>query len=95
MREEIEQQVQDFLRSGGEVKEIPRGQSGVARGELIRPVFNDGKPKETRTPCGELLKSIDSRRLLKEKPKLATNHRRAKRRVIYDDFGEPLREVWE
>lgn len=94
LREEIEQQVQAFLCSGGQVQTIPRGQSGMAPGELIRPVFHDGKPKETRTPCDEVLKSIDARRLAKEHPK-QVKKRKPKRKVIYDDFGEPIREVWE
>jgi|SRR5210317_130256 len=95
LRAELQAQVEAFVRSGGEVKHIPRGQSGVAQGELIRPVFNDGKPRETRTPCDDVVKSIDARRLAKEQPGLIKKLRRPKRKVIYDDFGEPLREVWE
>ena len=95
LREEIERQVQDFLRSGGEVKAIPRGQSAMGRGELIRPVFHDGKPKETRTPCDDALKAIDSRKVSKTAHSSTTKHRKPKRKVIYDDFGEPIREVWE
>lgn len=95
LRSEMEQQVKDFLHAGGEVKAVPRGQSGLNRGELIRPVFNDGKPKESRTPVNEVLKHIDARRTAKEKHQDVTKPRRPKRKVIYDDFGEPLREVWE
>jgi len=95
LRAEIDAQIEAFKRSGGEVKQIPRGQSGVMNGDLIRPVFNDGKPRETRTPCEDVLKTIDARRLLKEKPRLLKKLRRPQRKVIYDDFGEPLREVWE
>jgi hypothetical protein len=95
IRAELEQQVQDFLRSGGEVKEIPQGQTGVPHGGLIRPVFNDGKPRESRTSCEGVLQTIDARRLIKERPKLARKLSKPKRKVIYDDFGEPIREVWE
>jgi len=95
IRAEIEQQVQDYLRSGGEVKEIPQGESGVQNGALIRPVFNDGKPREERTPVDGVLKVIDARRLTKERPNLVKKLKRAKRKIIYDDFGEPIREVWE
>lgn len=95
LRAELQAQVEAFVRSGGEVQHIPRGQSGVAKGDLIRPVFNDGKPRETRTACDEVLKTIDARRLAKEKPRLLKKLGKPKRKVIYDDFGEPLREVWE
>lgn len=95
IRAELKAQVDAFVRSGGEVKQIPRGQSGVVHGQLIRPVFHDGKPKETRTPCDTVLKTIDARRISKEKTGLLKKLRKPQRKVIYDDFGEPLREVWE
>lgn len=95
LRSEMEQQVQDFLHAGGEIKAVPRGQSGLQRGELVRPVFNDGKPKESRTPVNEVVQHIDARRSSKEKRQDVTKPRRLKRKVIYDDFGEPIREVWE
>lgn len=95
IRAEIERQVQDFLRSGGEVKEIAQGESGVQNGALIRPVFNDGKPRQERTPVEGVLKVIDARRIEKERPKLAKKLKKPQRKIIYDDFGEPLREVWE
>ena len=95
IRAELQKEVQDFLSSGGEVKQIPRGQSGVPNGGLIRPVFNDGKPREERTPGSDVLKDIDARRLAKEHPKLLKKARKPQRKIIYDDFGEPIREVWE
>jgi len=95
IRAELQAQMDAFLRSGGEVKQIPRGMSGVAQGELIRPVFHDGKPKESRTPCDQVLQTIDARKISKEKPALLKRLRKPQRKVIYDDFGEPLREVWD
>jgi hypothetical protein len=42
-----------------------------------------------------VLKDIDARRLAKEHPKLLKKARKPQRKIIYDDFGEPIREVWE
>jgi len=94
IRAELQAQMDAYVRAGGEVKQIPRGLSGVAQGSLIRPVFHDGKPKESRTPCDKVLQTIDARRIAKEKPGLLKKLRKPQRKVIYDDFGEPLRVVW-
>ncbi len=94
IRKELERQVQDYVRDGGEIKRVRPGESGVEDGAAFQPPFSDGRPAQTRTPAMDVLAAIDARRKQpKQKPKPAPRQQ-PRKKVIYDDFGEPLREVW-
>lgn len=94
VRDEIEQQVQDFLSRGGSVKQVRSGTSGLADGEPPPSMAFD-RPKQDRTPVPEVVAAIDSRRSSRTKPKKTIKARRGPRKkIIYDDFGEPIREIW-
>ena len=94
LRDELNQQVSEFLDHGGSVKEVPRGLSGRedARGPLVS-IF-DGQGGEDRTPGPEVVAAIEARR--KPHPPLHKSNRkpRPRKRVILDDFGQPLRWEW-
>jgi hypothetical protein len=98
MRRELEQATEAFLHSGGEVNNIPVGISAWEPGTRpppSRPLF--AEPPGERTPVPEVVATIEARReALKQERKPAARQRRgrARRKVIYDDFGEPLRHVW-
>ena len=86
MRAELERAMQQYLSQGGEVRRVPAGASAWEPGTRpapSRPLFNE--PRDPRTPV------MKARRRRVRKPRT----RRARRRVIYDDFGEPIRHVWE
>jgi len=54
--------------------------------------------RQERTPVPDVLRAIDERRDARRKPQKKTTAKRSsgpKKKVIYDDFGEPLRVVWE
>lgn len=92
LHQEMEQQVQEFLHKGGHVNEVPRGLSGRldANGPLIS-IF-DGNSQEDRTPLPEVVAAIEARK----KPQLAQKLKktRPRKKVILDDFGQPLRWEW-
>ena len=98
LRRQIEEQVRDFLRDGGEVAQVPKGLSG--RDPLAgphRPVRNSiNEPRAERTYVPEVIAAIEARR----RPRPPAPSRRQSRRqpprkkVIYDEFGEPVRLVW-
>jgi SutA RNAP-binding domain len=99
IRAQLEQETSKFLREGGNVNEIPQGQSGKEAGQapifLNRRLF-DEKPTP-RTPVPDVVATIEERRkaLLKRSPKpKRTRLPRSRLKTIYDDFGEPLRTVW-
>ncbi len=96
----LEQEIEDFLQQGGEVKSVPRGLSANPGGQPPS-TFAAGRlftePRESRTPVPEVVAAIEERRALQRK-RTATPRRsrlpQPRRKVVYDDFGEPLRRVW-
>lgn len=96
IRAEIEQQVADFLRQGGAVDEVERGISGHDNDNgPIKPDNNAfQQPRAERTYVPEVVAALEQRRKkMHEKPKPVK--RRPRKKIIYDDFGEPLRWEWE
>lgn len=94
VRDRLQQDIEAFLRHGGEVEQMHMGASALNDGEAITEPFQ--RPRQERTPLPQVVAAIEARR----QSKLAKNQPKAKRRksprkkVIYDDFGEPIREVW-
>lgn len=96
VRNQLEQEIEDFLKQGGEVKAMPHGASGLVDGRYGQALTFEGG-KEQRTPVDHALKSIDQR---KEQNRARSSARPAtpkkpRKKIIYDDFGEPVRIVWE
>ena len=103
LRRELDRQVDTFLREGGQVHEIPRGLSGrnPVDGPLPNPPFvgahtqdsGEQPMHEGRVYLTEVIAAIEARR---KPPALAKRVvHRARKKFIYDDFGEPIRWVWE
>jgi hypothetical protein len=99
IRNELLQETERFLEGGGSVNEIPRGLSGKEPGDslvfLNRQLFDE--PKTPRTPVPEVVAAIEARRheKFKHKPRHKSKVTSPKRKTLYDDFGEPLRRVWQ
>lgn len=98
LREELEQATRQFLNKGGEVDEVPVGTSAWEPGTRpppSSPLFTE--PKSERTPVDDVVATIEARReAMRGRPKRSSRgtSRRPKQRVLYDDFGEPVRRVW-
>lgn len=92
LHQELENQIQEFLTQGGQVNEVPRGLSG--RADANSPLISifDGAGQEDRTPLPEVVAAIEARKKpqLVQKPKKL----RPRKKVILDDFGQPLRWEW-
>lgn len=99
VREELEQATKQFLSAGGSVNAVPTGVSAWEPGTRpppSRPLFEE--PRSSRTPVQDVVATIEARReslKTRRKPVRKPRSQRRRRRVIYDDFGEPLRHVWE
>lgn len=98
-REELQQEMDRFLAQGGDVETVPRGVSGKEPGDA--PLFLNGRlfvePKATRTLIPEVVAAIESRRTAMRNRKPVRKRSRLpqpRHKIIYDDFGEPLRKVW-
>lgn len=98
-RQELEQAMERYLRQGGEVSRVPPGTSAWEVGTRPppdRPLFSE--PSNDRTPVSDVIARLEARReAMKGRRKQTAKPRRQRprRRVIYDDFGEPLRHVWD
>lgn len=99
MRAELQEETERFLNRGGAVENVPRGVSGKNPGDppvfLNRRLFTE--PPAPRTPVPEVVAAIDARRMLNLRRRPVRKRSRLpqpRRKVIYDDFGEPLRRVW-
>ena len=98
-RAQLELETKRFLNRGGTVDAIPRGTSGKNANEpplyLTRRLFD--QPRAERTFVPEVVAAIEARRSekLKRRPTPKRSRLpRLRRKIIYDDFGEPLRKVW-
>ena len=94
LRKDIVRKTEEYLSRGGEITKHHAGES-AERGDVPRekPAFVRNEASATKTYLKDLVAAIDDR---KGKTKTLPNVqlRRPKKKIIYDDFGEPLREVW-
>ena len=92
---ELDKQIADFLENGGKIANIERGTSG--RESAQGPIKPDNnafqQPRTERTYIPEVVAAIEERRKTKPAP-VKPKNRRPKKKMIYDDFGEPLRWEW-
>jgi hypothetical protein len=93
MRDELENQLKEFLQQGGAVKAVAQGVSGRENtGEPLKSIFS-GQASEDRTLVPEVVAAIEERRKPASASK-AVRRRRPKKKIILDDFGQPLRWEW-
>jgi len=95
MRDELRKKTEEFLKRGGEIKQHNQGETGEpADKPRARSVFVSGEPRQTRTYINDVVSALDSRKKKKTPPKPVKVSKSPKKKIIYDDFGEPVREVW-
>jgi hypothetical protein len=97
LRDALQEATSDFLHRGGKVTKVPTGTSAWEPGSRpppSQPLFS--QPPADRTPLNDVIAALDSRRAASRVRRKVRRTRKPepRRRVIYDDFGEPLRRVW-
>lgn len=94
-RDEINQQINDFLQTGGKVNEIQRGVSGRDLGQnLALPISMERTTTASRTLVNDEIAAIEARRKSKQKTAQKLKPSKPQKKLIVDDFGEPVRWVW-
>lgn len=95
LRDQLNAEVAKYLEKGGEIKQVEMGATGLVDGRYSQhqSSFERSKPQE-RTPVHGLLATIDARRKSKTAQTSKPKRERSRKKVIYDDFGEPIRTVW-
>ena len=92
IRDELNEQIEAYLRNGGEVDNIAQGVSGNENNMNLFKQATSFSPKQDRTPVTEVVKELEARKSGKnDKP----TSKKPKKVLITDDFGEPLRWVWK
>ncbi len=95
MRKELRRKTEEFLSRGGEIKKCNTGETGEPADQpRSKSVFVSSEPRQTRTYVNDVVSALDSRKKKKPLEPLSKPKKRPKKKIIYDDFGEPLREVW-
>ena len=94
IRREMERQVWRFIDNGGRIQQVQRGISGYDISQALKQslAFTLSE-KQPRTALTDIIKQLDQRKI-KSKPASPVRKQPGKK-IIYDDFGEPVREVWE
>ncbi len=91
LRRELAQLTESFEESGGTVRKIERGVSSYTHNDFRPDQFHFiPSEQQSRTDLTSLIKTIDARKKKTSKP----SRQKPQKKLIYDDFGEPLRWVW-
>jgi hypothetical protein len=93
IRQQMNNEVDQYLHKGGEVREFQRGESGLVNGKIDDRSSGFEQGKQQRTPLLDELKAVDDRKKPASTPAPPKNNR-PRKKIIYDDFGEPVREIW-
>jgi hypothetical protein len=93
IHQQMQQEISQFLNQGGEVHEFERGESGLVNGKLGNRTSGFAQGKQQRTPLNQVLNTLDERKKTNT-PATPKTPRKPYKKIIYDDFGEPVREVW-
>ena len=95
LRRELRRKTEEFLSRGGEIKQHNAGETGEpADKPRARSVFVSAQPCQTRTYVNDAVSALDSRKKSKKSGPVKKPSKGPQKKIIYDDFGEPLREVW-
>lgn len=99
LRRQLEQKVSEFLRHGGAIEQVPQGQSGRSPGDgplegFGRRRSSPAPSRSPQPPLHDVVQAIEARRR-PAATQPAPRPRRRRRQPILDDFGEPVRWVWQ
>ncbi len=92
LRAELSLEVERYLAGGGSVDNIPTGVSGNTDNTNLFTASAHFGPRQERTPVNDVIRELDSRK--KFKPPTFKPVAGPRKKLITDDFGEPVRWVW-
>lgn len=92
LRAELSRETELYLAEGGAVESVPAGISGNTDNTNLFTASAHFGPRQERTPVTEVIRELDSRKKLK--PPSFKPVSRPRKKLITDDFGEPVRWVW-
>lgn len=95
LRAQLAREMEQYLDQGGAIRSVEQGVSGRETGAPLRPATRELfiEPRAERTQIPDVIAALEARRKPGRKPPV-TSRKQQRRKIIYDDFGEPLRHVW-
>lgn len=99
LRAALQRETLRYLDHGGKVDEVPHGATGndPKKASSFRTIGLFSQPRTPRTFVPEVIAAIERRRtesLKRRAPPTRGRLPRPRRKILYDDFGEPIRKVW-
>ncbi|GGN31575.1 MULTISPECIES: hypothetical protein [Marinomonas] len=94
-RKELESLVDQFIKKNGTIQQVDMGESGLVDGKYNTSHIGFNEPKQDRTPLNHVVAAIQQRKHSKSPPTTSSPKKRPKKKILYDDFGDPIRWVWE
>lgn len=91
IRAELEAEIAAYEQQGGAVQQVPRGLSGNPHNINLFSHSVIGPKSPNRTLLTDTVKALEDRKHAKAN----SRPKKPKRVLLKDDFGEPLRWVWE
>lgn len=95
LRAELDHQMAEYLESGGRISEVAAGTSGREhlKGPLT-PIFTPRESVQGRTLVTEVVAAVEARRRPQPASRASRKPSRPHKRMVLDDFGQPLRWEW-
>lgn len=87
--------VEEFIRAKGKIQQVDMGESGLVDGKYNTSHLGFNEPKQDRTPLNHVVAAIQQKKQQKSPTSNNKPNKKPRKKIIYDDFGEPLRWVWE
>ena len=95
-RKELESLVDQFIKARGEIQQVDMGESGLVDGKYNTSYIGFNEPKQDRTPLNHVVAALQQKKSSNTSPPMQVQiKKKPKKKIIYDDFGDPLRWVWE
>ena len=96
-RTELESLVDQFIKAKGEIQQVDMGESGLIDGKYNTSHMGFSEPKQDRTPLNHVVATLQQKKHNKSHSPSTQSKPKKKptKKIIYDDFGDPIRWVWE
>ena len=94
LRQDIIRKTAEYIARGGQIRKFRAGESAERADGPRRKAEFVGTDSSEQNDLTEVILEIDKRKTNFKKPPPVCSKSAPRKRIIYDDFGEPLREVW-
>jgi hypothetical protein len=94
LRQDILRKTEEYIARGGQIKKLRSGESAERADGPRRKAEFVGTDSSQQSDLKEVILEIDKRKTNFKKPPRVSSKSAPRKKIIYDDFGEPLREIW-